>query len=103
VYRLEQGTYQQQIGEPYWMPEIGLGIGRGRYQKGYLEREVLYWFDDRGQRYLAPEEQAQLETQQAQLETQQAQLEAQQAQLEAQQAQQELERYRIHFGSLPEN
>jgi len=42
----------------------------------------LYWFDDRGQRYLAPEEQAQLEAQQAQL---------------------ELERYRIHFGSLPEN
>ena len=120
VYRLEQGVYQLQIREPYWMPEIGLGIGRGRYQKGLMEREVLYWFDDRGQRYLAPEEQAQqaqleaqqaqleaqqaqLETQQAQLEAQQAQLEAQQAQLEAQQAQQELERYRIHFGSLPDN
>ena len=88
VYRLEEGSYQQQIGEPYWMPEVGLGIGRGRYKNGYLEREVLYWFDDRGQRHLTPEEQAQLETQQAQL--------------EAQQAQQELERYRIHFGSLPE-
>jgi Uma2 family endonuclease len=73
VYRLEEGEYKLQIGEPYWMPEIGLGIGRGRYQNGRLEREVLYWFNDRGQRHLTPEEQAQLE----------------------------LERYRRHFGTLP--
>ena len=28
IYRLVAGIYQLQIGEPYWMPEIGLGIGR---------------------------------------------------------------------------
>ncbi|MEH2211736.1 MAG: hypothetical protein V7K84_14090 [Nostoc sp.] len=30
VYRLVDGSYQLQIGEPFWMPEIGLGIGRGQ-------------------------------------------------------------------------
>ncbi len=28
VYKLIDGEYQLQIGEPFWMPEIGLGIGR---------------------------------------------------------------------------
>ena len=28
VYKLVDGAYQLQIGEPYWFPEIGLGIGR---------------------------------------------------------------------------
>ncbi|MHC5721391.1 MAG: Uma2 family endonuclease, partial [Nostoc sp.] len=27
VYRLVDGSYQLQIGEPFWMPAIGLGIG----------------------------------------------------------------------------
>lgn len=103
VYRLENRAYQLQIGEPYWMPEIGLGIGRGRYQNGRLEREVLYWYDQQGQRHLAPEEQAQRETQQSRLETQQAQLEAEQAQLKNQQAQGQLERYRRRFGDLPDD
>ena len=30
VYKLVNGSYQLQIGEPYWMLEIGLGIGRAR-------------------------------------------------------------------------
>ncbi|MDM9383748.1 Uma2 family endonuclease [Chlorogloeopsis sp. ULAP01] len=77
VYRLEDGTYQLQIGEPYWMPEVGLGVGRSRYISGEVVREVLYWYDERGNRYLTPEE-------------------------TARQAQQQLERYRQRFGELPE-
>ena len=58
VYRLIDGVYQRQIGEPFWMPEIGLGIGRGiGYHLGF-QREWLYWFDQRGNRCPTPEEQA---------------------------------------------
>ncbi|MBF2050100.1 MAG: Uma2 family endonuclease [Elainella sp. C42_A2020_010] len=57
VYRLENGVYQLQIGEPYWMPEVGLGIGRSRYTSGAVEREGLYWYNEQGKRYLTPEEQ----------------------------------------------
>lgn len=56
VYHLVNGKYEQQIGEPFWMPEIGLGIGRGRYNDGESQLEVLYWFDERGNRYLTAEE-----------------------------------------------
>ncbi len=57
VYRLINGGYEQQIGESYWMPEIGLGIGRHPYQDGNIWREALYWYDNQGKRYLTPEEQ----------------------------------------------
>ena len=56
VYRLVNGSYQRQIGEPFWMPEIGLGIGRGIGTHRGLQREWLYWFDERGNRILTPEE-----------------------------------------------
>ncbi|ULB47845.1 Uma2 family endonuclease [Limnospira fusiformis KN01] len=80
IYRQIDGKYQLQTGEPYWLPEIGLGIGRSQATLGGIDREILSWFDQEGRRYLSSEELAQ----QAQLEAQQAQLEAQQAQLEAQ-------------------
>ncbi|WNZ23990.1 Uma2 family endonuclease [Leptolyngbya sp. NK1-12] len=57
VYRLENGVYQLQMGEPYWMPEVGLGIGRSPYQDGTVIREALYWYSEQGKRYLTPEEQ----------------------------------------------
>lgn len=56
VYQLVNGSYQRQIGEPFWMPEIGLGIGRGVGLHRGLQREWLYWFDQRGNRILTPEE-----------------------------------------------
>jgi Uma2 family endonuclease len=56
VYKLVNGVYQLQIGEPYWFPEIGLGIGRCQEVSGVVEQEVLSWFDDRNNRYLRPEE-----------------------------------------------
>ncbi len=57
VYKLEAGGYQLLSGEPVWLAEINLGIGRseGTYQG--ITREWLYWYDAQGQRYLTPEEQ----------------------------------------------
>ncbi|MDB9528907.1 Uma2 family endonuclease [Oscillatoria sp. CS-180] len=74
VYKLVDGRYQLQIGEPYWMPEIGLGIGRSQGSLGGIPREILSWFDAQGNRYLSADEQAQ----QAQQQAQQAQLQVQQ-------------------------
>ncbi|MBE9137526.1 Uma2 family endonuclease [Nodosilinea sp. LEGE 07088] len=91
LYKLIEGRYQLQIGEPYWMPEAGLAIGRAQGLLGGMEREVLSWFDQSGHRYPSAEEQAQqylLQVQQAQVEIQQAQVEIQQAQVEAQQERQ---------------
>lgn len=84
VYKLVGGQYRLQIGEPYWMPEAGIGIGRSQGLLGGIEREVLSWFDAQGRRYPSAEEQAQTALSQAQ----QAQVEAQQAQVEAQQERQ---------------
>ncbi|NJP10827.1 MAG: Uma2 family endonuclease [Leptolyngbyaceae cyanobacterium RU_5_1] len=58
VYKLVNGTYQLQIGEPHWMPEVGLGIGRCQMMFGNLMQEQLAWFDQRGDRYLTAEERA---------------------------------------------
>lgn len=61
VYKLIEGNYQLQIGEPYWMPEIGLGIGRYQGAVGGIPIELLSWYDERGTRYLTSEEQAEQE------------------------------------------
>ncbi len=42
---------------PSFVLEVALGIGRSRYTSGDVQREVLYWYDERGKRYLTPEEQ----------------------------------------------
>ncbi|MBP0008976.1 Uma2 family endonuclease [Roseofilum sp. Belize Diploria] len=59
VYQLEGGKYQLLSGEPVWLSELNLGIGRaeGTYQG--IAREWLYWYDEIGERYLTPEECAQ--------------------------------------------
>ncbi len=54
LYRLEQGRYVRQAGEPFWMPEVGLGIGRAVGEHEGIEREWLYWYDEQGNRYPAP-------------------------------------------------
>jgi Uma2 family endonuclease len=56
VYKLVDGFYQLQIGEPFWMQEIGLGIGRGINSDGGLETEVLYWYNKQSSRYQTAEE-----------------------------------------------
>lgn len=65
VYKLVAGNYQLQKGEPFWMPEIGLGIGRCDLPLDPLDREVLTWFNHQGDRYLTLEEQLNLEQQKA--------------------------------------
>lgn len=84
IYRLVDGNYQLQIGEPFWMPEIALGIGRFTRQFGSIQREVLYWYDESGNRYLTSEEAEQQTRQQLEL------------------AQEQLKQYRQQFGELPE-
>ena len=61
VYKLVDGNYQLQIGEPYWMPEVGLGIGRYQGVIGGISQELLSWYDERRNRYLTSDEQAQQE------------------------------------------
>ena len=102
VYKLVDGTYQLQKGEPLWMPEIGLGIGRCVLPFDPIDREALGWFDERGDRYLTPAERAE----QAQQQAEQAQQQAEQAQQQAEQAQQRAERLAEYVRSLgldPEN
>jgi Uma2 family endonuclease len=72
VYKLIEGEYQLQIGEPYWMSEIGLGIGRYQGIVAGLPQELLSWYDQQGDRYLSAEEQAQQERQRAEQERQRA-------------------------------
>lgn len=56
VYKLVDGFYKLQIGEPFWMQEVGLGIGRGINSDGGLETEVLYWYNKQSSRYQTAEE-----------------------------------------------
>jgi Uma2 family endonuclease len=58
VYKLVNGAYRLQMGEPFWMPEIGLGIGRCLLPSDPLGRESLAWFNEQGERYLTTEERA---------------------------------------------
>ncbi|BAY20355.1 hypothetical protein NIES2100_00960 [Calothrix sp. NIES-2100] len=58
VYKLVNGNYQLQIGEPYWMSEISLGIGRYQGIVAGIPQELLSWYDENGDRYLTAEERA---------------------------------------------
>ena len=53
------------IGNPVWMPEIGLGIGKERYTHHGREREWMFWYDKDGKRYPTPQEVINYERQQA--------------------------------------
>jgi Uma2 family endonuclease len=68
VYKLIDEAYQLQVSplqtgplqidEPFWMPEVGLGIGRYQGELGDHPQEMLGWFDEKGDRILTPEERA---------------------------------------------
>lgn len=92
VYRLVDGDYLLQKGEPVWMPEIDLGIGRERGIFQNWEREWLYWYNKQGKRYQIPEELLKQERQRAQ------QAEQKNTELEAL-----LRQYQQHFGELPQD
>lgn len=75
TYRLLTGA------EPFWLPDIGLGLGRDRGSYLGIEREWLYWYDATGQRIPTPDERAEQEGQRAE-----------QERLRAEQAEQQLQR-----------
>jgi Uma2 family endonuclease len=92
VYRLVEGQYVPVIGNPVWMPEIGLGIGKERHNHQGRDREWLFWYNENNERYPTPQEQIEREYQESQKAKQQSKLarkQARQAEREAQQAQQE--------------
>lgn len=66
IYKLVDENYRLQIGEPLWMPEIGLGIGRHQGVIGGIQQEFLSWYNEQCDRYLMAEEIAQQESQRAQ-------------------------------------
>ncbi len=65
IYKLIQGKYVQMVGNPVWMPELGLGIGKARLDHQGYDREWVFWFDENNQRYPTPQERAQLSAEQA--------------------------------------
>lgn len=81
IYQLDEGAYQLLEGNPVWLPEIGLGLGRDRGTYLGRDREWLYWYDASGNRLPTPEEKAQ-----------QAEQQARQAEQQAQQAEQRTEK-----------
>ncbi|NET37474.1 MAG: hypothetical protein F6K19_36530 [Cyanothece sp. SIO1E1] len=109
VYKLVEGKYHLQIGEPYWMPEVGLGIGRAQQVIGGISQEVLLWHDAQGHAYPMPDaevqqmrSQLQAERQRAETERQRAETERQRAETERQRAEQ-LAEYVRSLGLDPEN
>jgi Uma2 family endonuclease len=83
VYRLEAGRYQLQTGEPYWMPEAGLALGRYDGVIDGFEREILTWYDAQGNRHLSAEEQATIRAMRAEAQAMQAEAETARAEAEA--------------------
>jgi Uma2 family endonuclease len=95
VYKLEQGEYQLLEGEPVWLEQINLGIGReeGTYQG--ITREWLYWYDQQGKRYLTPEEQIKQEREDKEIISEQLQIEREDKEIISEQLQ--IERKRTEY------
>ncbi|MGV0027600.1 Uma2 family endonuclease [Phormidesmis priestleyi] len=73
LYRLVNGEYVLLTGNPIWLPELGLGLGRSRGTHQGIEREWLYWYDNSGDRFLEPEEKLEQVEQQLEQERQRSQ------------------------------
>jgi Uma2 family endonuclease len=65
IYRLVNGQYVLHSGEPCWIPELRLGIGKEEGTYRAWTREWLYWYDQNGNRLVPPEEIIQQERQRA--------------------------------------
>jgi hypothetical protein len=65
IYKLVDCKYELQDSNPFWMSEIGLGIGSERASYDRLTREWLYWYDENNRRYPNPDEQIEQERQRA--------------------------------------
>jgi Uma2 family endonuclease len=80
VYRLVNGVYVRETGNPVWMPEIELGIGCEVGTHEGCTREWLYWYDQQGNRFPAPTNVIEQERQRAERAEQRAEQERQRAQ-----------------------
>ncbi len=82
VYQLNNQQYELLEGEPVWLSDIGLGIGReiGNYQG--VEREWLYWYDQDSKRYCTAEERA-LQAEEKALQAEEKVLQAEEKALQA--------------------
>ncbi|AFY71705.1 protein of unknown function DUF820 [Thalassoporum mexicanum PCC 7367] len=96
VYKLEAGKYWQQRGEPFWMPELVLGIGREWGTNYGWSREWLYWYDFRGYRYPTATEIAEKER----LQTELARSQVFELQQQVQEITDMLAKYKQRFGDL---
>jgi Uma2 family endonuclease len=57
LYELKDGAYERSPeSEPFWLPELGLGIGRNQGILAGVQLEWLTWFDGDGNPYPLPEE-----------------------------------------------
>jgi Uma2 family endonuclease len=92
VYRLIDGDYVRQTGNPIWIPAVGLGIGYGAGTYDQVTREWLYWYTEAGERLPAPDNVIERERQRAEQERQRAEQERQRAEQERQRAEQERQR-----------
>jgi hypothetical protein len=72
IYKLIQGKYVQMVGNPVWMPELGIGIGKARLDHQGYDREWVFWFDENNQRYPTPQERTQQSAEQARQSAEQA-------------------------------
>ncbi|MDF5727010.1 MAG: hypothetical protein PUP92_02990, partial [Rhizonema sp. PD38] len=90
------------IGEPYWMPEVELGIGRYQGVIGGISQQFLSWYDKSGNRYLTSDEQAQLERTRAEQERTRAEQERTRAEQERTRVE-HLAQYLRSLGIDPDN
>jgi len=79
VYRLVNGSYERQTGNPVWMPEMALGIGCEVGTHEGCTREWLYWYNQKGDRFPTPANVIEQEQQRAQQSEQRAEQERQRA------------------------
>ncbi|MEC4813004.1 MAG: Uma2 family endonuclease [Scytonema sp. PMC 1069.18] len=96
VYRLVDGEYVRQQEEPFWIPEIGLGIGRGQGMYGGWTREWLYWYAENGAKFPSPDE----ATMEQQLRANEAEKRAKQAEQQLAEMDVLLKQYQERFGDL---
>jgi len=84
------------------MPEVGLGLGRGRQVIGGIEQEVLLWHNAQGQTYPMPDQQIQDMQRQLIVERQRTESERQRTEAERQRAER-LADYVRSLGVDPDN
>ncbi|MBX2865005.1 MAG: hypothetical protein KTR27_15745 [Leptolyngbyaceae cyanobacterium MAG.088] len=46
--KLIDGDYQLRLGDPFWMPEVNLAIGRYQGHAVGIQQELLDWFNGQG-------------------------------------------------------